>query len=278
MNELRSILVHLDASPRSVRRLQLARELAAALDARVATVYATTPSVLSVPYLMAEGAAEMLPLLQQLDRDYRDDARGRFDRVVADAPDAIVWHELRSGPVTAGVARLALCHDLLVLGQHDAADPLTIGVPADFVESVLLASGQAALVVPHVDSVGTCGRRALIAWKPTREAARAVAAAVPLLRRAQRIDLAVADEPGGGDDVEALIGLLRLHGVQAAVERHAVLASADAGEQLLSLAADRGADLLVRGGYGHTRAREFVLGGASRTVLRSMTLPVLMAH
>ena len=81
--------------------------------------------------------------------------------------------------------------------------------------------------------------------------------------------------PAAADSLE---GYLRLHGVAAPIQRHGAVASSSAGDGLLSLAADVGADLLVMGCYGHSRARELVLGGASRTVLKSMTLPVLMAH
>jgi nucleotide-binding universal stress UspA family protein len=129
-------------------------------------------------------------------------------------------------------------------------------------------------VIPYADVCPTLGREPLIAWKATREAARAVTAAIPLLQRARQIHL-VAEDDGDAPELEAY---LRLHGVQAPLQRRAAVRAASAGDDLLSLAADAGADLLVMGCYGHSRARELVLGGASRTVLKSMTLPVLMAH
>jgi nucleotide-binding universal stress UspA family protein len=166
-----------------------------------------------------------------------------------------------------------------VLGQHDATDPLTVGIPSDFVPSVLLASGRPALVLPYVDIGTTFGQQVLIAWKPTRESAHAVTAAIPFLRHARRIHLTIADERGAiAEQSAALEDYLRLHGVQAPIQRHAPVLAETPGDGLLSLAADVGADLLVMGCYGHSRARELVLGGASRTVLKSMTLPVLMAH
>jgi nucleotide-binding universal stress UspA family protein len=84
--------------------------------------------------------------------------------------------------------------------------------------------------------------------------------------------------PSVGDQAGALEDYLRLHGVEAPIQRRAAVPSGEPGEGLLSLAADAGADLLVMGCYGHSRTRELVLGGATRTVLQSMTLPVLMAH
>ncbi len=279
MSALRSILLHLDASPRSGARLALAHELATRHDARVTALYASTPTALSLPLVMAQGAEEMLPMLQQLDIDYRDNAKALFDRSESTATQPFVWRELSDGAVIPGVARHALCTDLLILGQHDASDPLTVGVPADFVPSVLLASGRPALVVPWIDIGTTFGQQVLIAWKPTRESAHAITAAIPFLRHSKRIHLTIADEPGAiAEQSTALDAYLRLHGVQAPIQHHSPVPAETPGDGLLSLAADVGADLLVMGCYGHSRARELVLGGASRTVLKSMTLPVLMAH
>lgn len=120
------------------------------------------------------------------------------------------------------------------------------------------------------------GRTVLIAWKPTREAAQAVTASLPWLRTAQAVHAI-----GYGED--ATWSLLRL---QAYLREHSVGSTThadhrrrvDVGEDLLSRSSDLGADLLVMGCYGHSRAREWVLGGASRSVLRGMTIPVLMAH
>ena len=124
------------------------------------------------------------------------------------------------------------------------------------------------------------GQTVVIAWKPTREAARAVSAAVPLLQRARRVHVMA-----WGEDEEQvtgarldLDGYLKLRGVEPVWHREGGEEPADLGDLLLSRAFDLEADLLVMGCYGHSRAREWVLGGTSRTVLRSMTLPVLMAH
>ena len=282
MSTLRSILLHIDASPRSVERLALAHTLAAQHDARVTALYASTPTALSLPFVMGQGAAEMLPMLQQLDIDYRDNAKALFDRAESTAAAPFAWAELGEAPVIPGFARHALCTDLLIVGQHDDADPLTVGVPSDFIPAVLMASGRPALVVPYVDTGTTIGQEILIAWKPTRESAHALSAAIAFLQRAQRIHLTIADGADGvdrrTDQARALEDYLRLHGVKAPIRQHATVTSNDAGEGLLSLAADVGADLLVMGCYGHSRTRELILGGATRTVLRSMTLPVLMAH
>jgi nucleotide-binding universal stress UspA family protein len=279
MTALRSILLHFDSSPRCAMRTALARALAVQHDAAVTALYATTPSVLEVPFAYAEGAGAVMPFLEQLDADRREQARRLFAHSATPGKLVMEWRVLGLERPIPGVVRHALCSDLLVLGQHDRHDTQSGGVPADFVASVLLASGKPALVVPCLGDFADVGKEVLIAWKPTREAARALTAAMPLLHGARRIHLAAEADTvlrgAGASEVEAY---LRRHGVGAPIERHAEMPADAPGEGLLSLAADAGADLLVMGCYGHGRIRELILGGATRTVLGSMTLPVLMVH
>jgi nucleotide-binding universal stress UspA family protein len=170
------------------------------------------------------------------------------------------------------------------MGQHDPDDALAWGVPGDFVASVVIASGRPALVMPNTGDYPAVGRRVLVAWKPTREAARALSAALPMLQSAQAVDVALWSEPS--DDLDGSQGAardvwledwLQAHGVQVQM-LHQGSNGRGVGDLLLSLAADRGSDLLVMGCYGHARAREWLLGGVTQRVLESMTLPVLMAH
>ena len=195
----------------------------------------------------------------------------------------IEWAETVGEP-SALFARQALGADLL-LAQHDPGSAATgrdvrAGVSADFAESVLLASGKPVLLLPTIFKPAPIGRVVLVAWKARRESARALSAALPFLQSAERVILALWADPGDGEDAATGPDIelaLRRHGVNVIVQRE-VAPTREVGELLLSKAADLGADLLVMGCYGHGRAREWVLGGASRTVLQSMTVPVLMAH
>src|SRR5262249_12413324 len=152
-------------------------------------------------------------------------------------------------------AQQALFADLLVLGQHDPADDDAPAVPADFVESVLLACGRPALVVPHIGAPERVGSTVAIAWKETPEAARAVTGALPFLRQAQRVVVLSWGEeaaPAVGGQALGLERYLAAHGInftwdRAGGERQQI------GELLLSRAFDFGADLLVMGCYGHSR-------------------------
>ncbi|MEM7022861.1 MAG: universal stress protein [Pseudomonadota bacterium] len=169
--------------------------------------------------------------------------------------------------------------DLLVIGQVDPEDPpASRQLPVQLV----LASGRPVLLIPHIGTGKTFGQRVLVAWDASREAARAVTDAMPILTRASSVGVVTINpsqrDLGHGDVPGADIALyLARHGVQVEVQRIETR-DLDVGNALLSHLADEGADLLVMGGYGHSRLRELILGGATRTILRSMTVPVLMAH
>lgn len=280
MNEsFRQILVHLDAGEATAHRLRAARQIAQAHGAAVAALYAATPYYLTMAYA-GEGGAGAVADLVEIDNQLRARARRAFDEACASPGPTPAWAEARDIPVDAVLAGQALYADLLVLGQHDPAAATNLSVPPGLPEAVVVASGKPALVVPYIGWPRSIGDIAAIAWKPTREAGRAVAAAMPLLQRARQVHVLTWGEP----DPSAVQGepldlerYLKLHGVEAIWHREGKEPE-QLGELLLSRTADLDADLLVMGCYGHSRARELVLGGASRTVLRAMTLPVLMAH
>lgn len=274
-SSIRSLLVHLDGGVHAAPRLEHACALAAALEARIDALFAVSPQFAALPGFGAPG----VPLLNEVDPESRRHARACFDRVCRDAGRPLRWGEVVREEAAAGFARHGLHADLMVLGQHDPQDAAARNVPADFIESVLLASGTPALVLPRSDSTFRGYGCIVVAWKPTPEAAHALKAALALLQRAQEVHLVSRcdDEDERARDCDAAAEYLRLHAVEA-VQRHGGSASGDDGEALLATASRLGADLLVMGCYGHGRARERVLGGASRTVLRDAALPVLMAH
>jgi len=274
---LSQLLVHLDASPGSAKRLEVARAIAQSQGAAVTALYAVTPALMVVPYA-PEAGASVAATLREIDDERRAAAKGMLERSVATPGVHAVWAEVQDYPIVPAFARQALYADLLVLGQYDGSKPAP-GVPFDFVETVIAASGKPALVLPYEGLPPVVGETVVIAWKPTREAARAVSAAVPLLQRARRVHVLSwnQEEDGIGGGRLDLDGYLKLRGIEPAWHREDREPDF-LGELLLTRAFDLNADLLVMGCYGHSRAREWVLGGTSRTVLQSMTLPVLMAH
>ncbi|WP_088286348.1 universal stress protein [Ideonella sp. A 288] len=273
---MKSILVHLDASPRAAVRLAWALRLALRHGAELTAIYAVLPTLLGTPWATGDGMAAAAQALEELETAQRDRARTLFARVTA-THDA-QWLDAGTTPYWE-LLRKSLTCDLVVLGQDDDNDLLTGPLPPGLVPSFVLDSGKPTLVVPNRGSVESNAFDLLVAWKPTREAARAVSAALPFLRRARQVHLAAqaGDDPNDDDQTAAVEHWLGLHGVTAPIRSHC-LGPGEVGDGLLNLAADHGVDLLVMGCYGHSRMREWVLGGTSRDVLRSMTLPVLMVH
>jgi nucleotide-binding universal stress UspA family protein len=273
---IKRTLAHLDASPRAAVRLALARAIAQDHDGEVTALYGVLPSQMATPWPVGEGTATAASLMADLDDGQRRRAQAVFD--VAGAADRLHWLDGGAAPYWT-LLQQAYASDLLVLGQTDPEDADTGELPSNLVPAAITDSGRPTLVVPYVGSFETLDGPVLVAWKPTREAARALLAAMPWLRRAPQVHLATQSDAGVPDatSTQAVMRWMRLHGVREPIERHA-LPSGDVGEQLLSLASDVGAALLVMGCYGHSRAREWVLGGATRTVLQKMTLPVLMVH
>ena len=276
---LAQLLVHLDASPQAVHRLEAARQLGQAQGAAVTALYAVTPRFVELPFSPEIGPG-IAAALRDIDDELHRRARSAYEQSLATPGIPMTWAEIRDDPIMAAFAQQAFYADLLVLGQHDPSSASSSGVPSDFVESVMTDSGKPALILPYIGMLPRLiGENVVIAWKPTREAALAVSAAMPLLQRARRVVVlswSCEDERVEGKRLD-LNGFLRLHGIEALWHEQGEEPEA-LGELLLSRAFDFEADLLVMGCYGHSRAREWVLGGTSRTVLQSMTLPVLMAH
>lgn len=279
---LKQLLVHFDHSPGAVVRLNLARRIAAEQEASVTALHAVTPLLLDTPFA-AEAGPAAIASLREVDEERFANAKRAFDAAMEETPGVRAhWAYSDGRPADQALVAQALCADLVVLGQRDPSGENRAGLPFDLIESTLTGSGKPALVVPFIARDLQPPREVAIAWKPTREAARAVAAAMPLLRKARTVHVMAWGELREAEGIQGarldLDGWLRLHGVKPQWHREADAEPGTMGEMLLSRAFDFGADLLVMGCYGHSRAREWVLGGASRTVLQSMTLPVLMAH
>jgi nucleotide-binding universal stress UspA family protein len=260
-------------------RIELGMRIAREHDSAVTVAYATLPGYALVP-LAPDLGASALQALRDFDELRVREARKGFDRVGTRTQVPAEWIQCCDLPVESEFVRQALYADLLVLGQEDPGDAEAGWMPPAFVEYAIAAGGKPVLVVPHSVPVPREFGTVLIAWKETREAARAVAAALPFLERARRV-VALSwgtDDALTRNALDRLAAYLRSHGVNGIETRPQADEGPDTGELLLSRAADFGAELLVMGCYGHGRVREWVLGGVSRTILRSMTLPVLLAH
>jgi len=279
----RSLLVHLEDGPRCAARVDLAVALARQFDAHLVGL-ATAGQL---PYLAEVGGALASPGLEAIARameSLRDLAAQRAETFRARCVEA----SLRSVEAVvddqddaSSLVYHSHCSDLVILGQADPARSGHLAARA-MVERVVLANARPTLIVPFagpVDAAATT-RCALVAWNDSRESARALADALPMLTRADEVHLMQLDGPaedrGAPRRLDAVRQWLAWHGVDA--QAHHETNEIDVGNALLSRAADLGAGLIVMGAYGHSRWSERMLGGASRTLLSSMTVPVLMSH
>ena len=175
------------------------------------------------------------------------------------------------------LGRLGRRFDLIVVGQAERDKAL----PDEVVdEGVLFESGRPVIFVPYIQKTGLKLDRVMVCWDGSRAATRAVADAMPLLQKAKRVEIVmVASGKAKGDEIPGadLGQRLARHGLKVDVKR-ITSPDIDVPSTILSYAADSSTDLIVMGGYGHSRLREFVLGGVTRGLLESMTVPVLMSH
>jgi nucleotide-binding universal stress UspA family protein len=181
---------------------------------------------------------------------------------------------------TAGVFIQHARHaDVVILSQVDPEE--ISGLGRQFPADVVMGAGRPAIIIPYIGPAATLGQRVLVAWNGSREAARAVNDALPILQQAHSVTVLSVNPDVSSDrdrrDPGADISLhLARHDVN--VVARTTTREISVGDAILDEIADNGIDLLVMGAYGHSRLREVVLGGVTRHLLEHMTVPVLMSH
>ncbi|MBI3445743.1 MAG: universal stress protein [Magnetospirillum sp.] len=271
----KDILVHVDDHPRAPVRLDLAGRIAARFQAHLIALnvrdHAQLPS-----HVTAQFGGDMNLIRARGDAEAAGRVKSMVDAFDAGPGTTKEWRDV-SGVLADTVALHARYADLVVIGQAEAEDE-----SPRLADELVMAVGRPVLVVPYAGRFPTLGQRVLVAWNASREATRAIHDALPLLREAQQVRV-IAINPGHGmaghGDIPGADICLHLsrHGVNAICE-HVKTDDLDVGEMLQSRAADEDADLVVMGAYGRSRLREMVLGGATRRMLESMTVPVLFSH
>lgn len=275
----KTILVHCDAAPNVGQRLVVAAEFAQRYGAHLVGVHARPPFEAPVFF---EGGMPMDSLFASYEAGAKADAeaaRTAFDKALKGRHLSHEWRTV-DGFIDSELAIQARYADLTIVGQTDpdAQTP----TPSDLPEAIVLATGRPMLIVPHVGVRSQPGERVMLCWNASRESARAAADALPLLQMAKKVIVLVVDPHSSTDGHGAEPGAdvahwLARHGVDVTVQRD-VAADSDVGGVVLSRAADHDIDLVVMGLYGHSRVREMILGGASRTLLSSMTVPLFVSH
>ncbi len=252
--------------------------VASALEAHIAGI-AFVYEVIVPMGRMGYSPAEVIDALQY---DNEAAAKAAIDRFAKATSRAGVSAESLTRSVNLASAgdqfgRIARRFDLAIVGQ---AKPEPSAVEEKIVEGALFDSGRPVIFVPYIQKAPLKLDRVMVCWDGSRPAVRAIADSMPLLERAGRVEVViVANERGKQQEIEGVdMGQhLARHGLNVEVHR-ITRGDLDVADALLSHAADADVDFIVMGGYGHSRLREFVLGGVTRSILRSMVVPVLMSH
>lgn len=271
-----SLLVHVEAGKLSERRTQIAARLARAFDARLIGLgaEAVEPLMPADPFAGAATAEWMAWVIKQVGDDL-ESAEKAFARDAKGCETE--WRRIQQRPVDA-IAATARAADLIIAGA--AAAELGDAYRRADVAELVLAAGRPVLVAP-ANPVELRARSVVVAWKDTREARRAVMDALPFLERAEEVVVLAVCDPGAAEaaklQVKDVAAMLRRRLVPA---RSAVVPApdADVAEALNAEAAACGADLIVAGAYGHSRMAEWVLGGATRGLLRNPQRYLLLSH
>ncbi|MES2073508.1 MAG: universal stress protein [Pseudomonadota bacterium] len=276
----KTVLVHVDESSRSDLRVQLAAEIAKVEGAHLIGAAVTGVS----RFIYQDGnisssdpnlANHLKFLRERAERSVAGFA-GRVGDLGVRSHESMVAHDEAGG----GIGLLARYSDLVVVGQANREEPSPSVLP-DFPEYIVMHSGRPVLIIPYTGDFSSIAQRPLIAWDASRESTRAVTDTIPLLKRAELVQVAIfnADSvyqaPGEQPGAD-IVRYLERHGIKVEVSVHKT--ATDIGNALLSLAHDLDSDTIVMGGYGHSRFREMIMGGVTRTVMESMTVPILISH
>jgi nucleotide-binding universal stress UspA family protein len=276
----KTILVHVDQSKHAPARIRLAAEIALAENAHL--VGAAMTGISRFVYQDSAIDITRTVIADQIDalNKSANQALEQFESIAKQVGVLSYEKRLIDDEPEDGLALQARYSDLVVVSQTDRDEP-TASMASDLPEYVMLNCARPVLVVPYAGRFSNAGKNILIAWDGSMEATRAITNAMPLLRHAKNVTVvsfnAASQYDVHGEQPGADIALyLARHNIKVEIVQRNT--RTDIGNALLSTAADLQSDLIVMGGYGHTRFREVMLGGVTMTILNSMTVPVLMSH
>lgn len=274
----KQIVLHLDNSKACESRLRAACEIAQRFDSRLVAVY-VVPDFIIPTYVEAQISNE---IMESISAQAIEAAEKKLDEYKAVASEYSIVPETHivEGQLEQILIEYSRYSDLVIIGQHDSDDP--DDVSAGLADQLLVEGGARCLVVPSRGQAPAPGSRVLIAWNSSRESARAVRAAMSFLVNAEEVVVLSSETANeemftGRSRSRELVRYLLAHDIDSVVSSFDQ-ASIGAGEAIVAQANDMKADLIVMGGYGHTRLREVILGGATRELLDSTPACVLLSH
>jgi len=277
----KNILLHMDPSDRCEERMGVAGKLAISHDATVTGLY-----VIPEPFYPMYAEASYFPedILDNMEKEEKENckiAEQKFREFAAAQNIKSEWHS-EQGPLAETVCKHARYADLSLLGKGSMEEPTSYPDPF-LAEDVVMRSGRPVLVIPNSGHFEELGKRILVCWNASRESVRAVNDAMPFLVAADKVTVLVVnpDKPASGDhgDIPSadIAHYLARHGVKVeAASTHTD--QSDVGEIILSRAFDVDADMIVAGAYGHSRTREWILGGVTKTLIHETPVPAFLSH
>ena len=272
---MKSILVQADTSLACENRLGLSLKLAQAFDAHLTALH-VTPNYTVPVYAEAPIGPDIIDAVRRSGRKNAARAKSMLESLKSDYSVETSWRDV-DGDIVDTLCGYSHCADVAVLGQYNPDDPRDAN--PGVIEHVLIEAGRPCLVVPYIKDSYDLMSTVLVAWNGTREAARAVKDAMPIMCKAKRVEVLWVNPKQDPEEYngENVCAYLSRHGINVELSR---LHNEEipTGDTLLSHAADVSAELIVTGAYGHTRLREKILGGVTRHLLEHMTVPVLMSH
>ncbi|MET3650593.1 universal stress protein [Dyella japonica] len=273
---MRDILLFCESFKHWNGAAQYAAMLAASRQARLTGLYVCP--VIMIPPWETPGLAQEF---QDAARQLKDEAFGagpNFEQFAHALGAAQVHWQVTQDEITRSLSLAGTWHDVIVIGRSQRTLWGTVGA----VGNMVLGSGMPCIVVPDQTDKSGAPRIIVIAWNGSSESMRAVHAALPLLQQADKVIVLHGKQqlPPGMADWQPPFELSNYLAARGIGSESLLFEAADAeiGKQLLSRAREVRADMLVMGAYGHTRFSEWVLGGATREVLETMTMPVFMRH
>ena len=274
---LKSILAHAAPTDRLDAVLDITLTLAAAHGAHAIGLHVSSDPATSFQTLPGPIPSDLMAAVEDRIQDEQDRSEAGFKAATARHGLSAEWR-VDSGDPASRIGIHARYADLTVMGQWDEDDPS--GDP-ELPTAVATMTGRPVLIVPRTGRFEEVGNRVLVCWNASREATRAVTDALPILQLANRVTVLAVNPDDGTEHGEVpsadISHYLARHGVSAEASR-TYAENIDVADTILSRASDLGCDLIVMGAYGHSRTREWIFGGVTRSIMRTMTRPVLISH
>lgn len=279
--EYRTILVSLNNADRSPTLLDHAVSIAKKNDAHLIGLH-VLPRINIQPFSVAvEIPQVVLEAQKQAFQEECDKVKKQFEDVTSRGEISAEWRGIADQMTSIATRTVENAHyaDLIVVGQGSPEGPDGL---ADLCERLIMEAGRPVYIVPRENSSRQSGDVILLAWNASREAARATFDALPFLRNSRQVNVVWIDaEDSAGQTVDLggseIATSLARHGVKVEIIAPAQKSGA-VGSSLKEQISRSGADLMVMGGYGHSRFSEYIFGGATRHMLEHMPIPILISH